>query len=142
MKKIILFLFLALPLSGLAQNLYLKINTNDTQYLQYAGVWKNSNNDNVYRKVYILTVNAREPSFICENKNVYSQTKPIDALANYTTAKSFQEVAPLWASMDYEQIEEWLNQYQNVYIIQVLPSGTEIEVSKVRFVSASPILRK
>lgn len=131
MKTLVFLFMLILPMASLAQNLYIKIDVTDTQYQQYAGTWKSPDNDGTYIKNFIFSANCHIPDFTCSDKATRSQILPLGSLSTYPNVKTVPQLATELANKDYIEVQYWLVQFQNIYVIQVLPATNQIEVSKV-----------
>jgi hypothetical protein len=133
MKTLIFLFILTLPLASLGQDLYIKIDVNDTQYQQYAGNWVSPDNDGKYLKSFIFCSTCRLPDFVCSDKATRSQMLPLSALSNYTSLnlKTVAQIEAVLMNKREHEMQDWILQFQNIYIIQVLPATNQIEVSKV-----------
>jgi hypothetical protein len=132
MKTLFFLLFAILPFTIHAQDLYLQIDPTQSAYEQHVSNWVSPNNDGKYVKIFGFTVNNRMPAFICKDKATLSQILPMDSLANYASLVTVHQVAPTLANKTGVEVEAWIRQFKQIYIIQKLPATNQIEVSKVK----------
>ncbi len=131
MKSIFIILFstfLSLPIFG--QDLYLRMN--DALEREYSASWRVSTKSNPTFKVYGYHSYICGPllSFVCKDKATMSQTLPATDIGNYPI-KTLEEFEVMMAGKTKDQVLDYLEGLQHIYIVEVLSNNT-IEVSKVK----------
>jgi hypothetical protein len=137
MKHLIFSIFLLLPCWASAQDLYLKMDGSLPRHR--TSVWEipdDQPNSIIYSKGYVYQTDiVYEPlRFWCEDRTTMSQMLPINALSthpNLQNIKTLEQVEAMVAGMEYSQVFGWFRGFQNIYIVEILPNGTHIEVNKV-----------
>jgi hypothetical protein len=137
MKHLIFSIFLLLPCWASAQDLYLKMDGSLPRHR--TGEWsipEDEPNSTVYFKCYAYEsyICYNELWFACDDRATMSQMLPISALStnpNLQNIKTIEQVEAMVAGMEYSQVFGWFRGFQNIYIVEILPNGTHIEVNKV-----------
>jgi hypothetical protein len=128
--KLLLFLFLFfLPLVTFGQSLYLKIDA--SQPKQLSGSWHLNTKNNKYRKVYEYQAMKNGLWFVCDDKATDSQILPISQIGTYAV-KTITELENMTSHLSSRKALNWFGQFDTIYIVEILLSGTHFELSKVR----------
>jgi hypothetical protein len=138
MKYVIFYVLFLGSSSVSAQNLYLKMN--DALPREIAGEWQvplDEPTSSVYSKDYGYEsyICYNELWFSCDNRTTMSQPLPIGSLSNYISLKTIEQVEAEVNGMTVSQVFEWFRGFQNIYIVEILPNGTHIEVNKVELIT-------
>jgi hypothetical protein len=137
MKHLIFSIFLLLPCLVSAQDLYLKMDGSLPRHR--TSEWSipdDEPNSTIYSKSYAYEsyICYNELSFACEDRTTMSQMLPISALStnpSLQNIKTIEQVEAMVAGMEYSQVFGWFRGFQNIYMVEILPNGTHIEVNKV-----------
>jgi hypothetical protein len=129
MKTFFILILVSLPLVSFGQSLYLKIDA--SQPKQFSGSWNLNTKNNKYRKVYEYQAMKNGLSFICDDKVSDSQILPISQIGTYDV-KTITELENMTSHLSSRKALNWFGQFDTIYIVEILPSGTHFELSKVR----------
>jgi hypothetical protein len=122
-----------LPFTCFGQDLFLKIEKNKPR--QRPAYWFWNADLNKYQKgfAYESYICGDELGFVCEDKVGLSQTFPLSALSNpvYANLKTIEQIEMEVANLSVPQTINWFKSFQNIYMVEILPNTSQIEVSKV-----------
>jgi hypothetical protein len=128
MKTFFILILVSLPLVSFGQNLYLKMDA--TQPKQFSRAWKLDEN-NKYYKIFSYHAMKNNLLFSCDNKTTDSQILPISQIGTYAV-KTITELENMTLHLSSRKALNWFGQFDTIYIVEILPSGTHFELSKVR----------